>query len=329
MTRSWPPTSPSSTTRAGPATCGPPGEPVIAPPSCTRRTAGRSQSGGSGSRARPRRGAARSAPGARARPRRVGSRVVSILRYRQHSCGNTLQGSAQAPGWLPSRPPGAEDRRRRETGTAMSERNGRSDRTAGLVEALREGREAARRSGPPPGGGGPDAYVETVGTEEPKAALFQTVDPAARRGRGAAALHVLPHVPGDGDHGVPVERGDAGARAADRGSPPRAPGGTRWSSFFWTPQPQRRDTTAAIPGDTRLWSAPLKRTVRVDAPPRLANAGPTGVPGLRPRPRPRPRAPRRRPPIPAAIARPAGGAVALPPKLRSGASASSSPFSGR
>ena len=29
------------------------------------------------------------------------------------------------PGWLPSRPPGAEDRRRRETGTALSERNGR------------------------------------------------------------------------------------------------------------------------------------------------------------------------------------------------------------
>ena len=83
-----------------------------------------------------------------------------------------------------------------------------------------------------------DAYIEAAGLEEPKAALFQSMDPAARRltgralerrvalamdqaarlGCGAAALDVLPHVPGDGDHGVPVERGDPGARAADRGA---------------------------------------------------------------------------------------------------------------
>ena len=83
-----------------------------------------------------------------------------------------------------------------------------------------------------------DAYVETGGLEEPKAALFQTVDPAgpaadgpgsrpaaragddqaAGRGSGAAAIDVLPHVPGNGDHGVPVERWDARARAADRGA---------------------------------------------------------------------------------------------------------------
>ena len=37
-------------------------------------------------------------------------------------------------------------------------------------------------------------------------------DQAARRGRGAPALDVLPHVPGDGDHGVPVERGNPRAR---------------------------------------------------------------------------------------------------------------------
>ena len=75
-----------------------------------------------------------------------------------------------------------------------------------------------------------DAYVEAAGLEEPTAALFQSVDPAGRRltGRtlerrgspgdgqasgssgGAAALDVLPHVPGDGDYGVPVERGNAG-----------------------------------------------------------------------------------------------------------------------
>ena len=83
-----------------------------------------------------------------------------------------------------------------------------------------------------------DAYVEAVELEEPKAALFQTMDPAgrrltgralerrvalamikrARRGRGASALDVLPHVRGDWDHGVPVERGDPRARAADRGA---------------------------------------------------------------------------------------------------------------
>ena len=79
-----------------------------------------------------------------------------------------------------------------------------------------------RRGSPPPGTG----------------ALFQSVDPAARRltGRalerrvvlamikrraaaaGLVALDVLPHDPGDGDHGVPVERGDARARPADRGA---------------------------------------------------------------------------------------------------------------
>ena len=41
-------------------------------------------------------------------------------------------------------------------------------------------------------------------------------DQTAGGGSGAAALDVLPHVPGDGDHGVPLERRDAGARAADR-----------------------------------------------------------------------------------------------------------------
>ena len=36
------------------------------------------------------------------------------------------------------------------------------------------------------------------------------------RGRGSAGFDLLPHVPGDGDHGVSVERGDARTRAADR-----------------------------------------------------------------------------------------------------------------
>ena len=75
-----------------------------------------------------------------------------------------------------------------------------------------------------------------AGLDEAKAALFQSVDPAGRRltgralsrrlvlamikRRAAAAdlptLDLLPHVPGDGDHSVSVEWGDARARAADR-----------------------------------------------------------------------------------------------------------------
>ena len=74
-----------------------------------------------------------------------------------------------------------------------------------------------------------DEYVEAAELEEPKAALFQSVDPAGRRltgralqapgrpgddqaacrSRGAPALDVLPHVPSDRHHGVPLERGDA------------------------------------------------------------------------------------------------------------------------
>ena len=77
-----------------------------------------------------------------------------------------------------------------------------------------------------------DKYVEAAELEEPKATLFQSVEPAGRRltgralqrrvvlamikRRAAAPLDVLPHVPGNGDHGVSVERGDPRARAADR-----------------------------------------------------------------------------------------------------------------
>ena len=39
---------------------------------------------------------------------------------------------------------------------------------------------------------------------------------AAGSGGGSPALDLLPHVPGDGDHGVSVEWGDARTRAADR-----------------------------------------------------------------------------------------------------------------
>ena len=81
-----------------------------------------------------------------------------------------------------------------------------------------------------------DDYLARAGLDAATAALFQSVDPPGRRLTGRAlsrrlvlamikrraaaadlpALDLLPHVPGDGDHGVSVEWGDARTRAADR-----------------------------------------------------------------------------------------------------------------
>ena len=81
-----------------------------------------------------------------------------------------------------------------------------------------------------------DDYLAAAGRDEPTAALFQSVDPrgaaadgpgalaasrpghdqAAGGGGGSPALDLLPHVPGDGDHGVSVQWRDARTRAADR-----------------------------------------------------------------------------------------------------------------
>ncbi|MCY4028766.1 MAG: hypothetical protein OXH75_20900, partial [Acidobacteria bacterium] len=82
-----------------------------------------------------------------------------------------------------------------------------------------------------------EAYVAAVGLKDARAPLFQSVDragwlsgrPLGRRAvlamikrravaAGLPATTCCPHVSGDGDHGVPVERGDAGARPADRGA---------------------------------------------------------------------------------------------------------------
>ena len=80
------------------------------------------------------------------------------------------------------------------------------------------------------------SYLAELHDQGRQAALFQSMDPAGHRltgralerrvvlamikrraaARGAPALDVLPHVPGDGDHGVPVERGNPRARPADR-----------------------------------------------------------------------------------------------------------------
>ena len=83
-----------------------------------------------------------------------------------------------------------------------------------------------------------DAYLEAAGLEDGRAALFQSVDgvgdsadgavvdgcgwclamidQAARGDRRAVALNLLPHVPGDGDHGVAIHRAGAGWGSSTR-----------------------------------------------------------------------------------------------------------------
>ena len=63
-----------------------------------------------------------------------------------------------------------------------------------------------------------DDYLEAAGLDEPGAVAASRPghDQAAGGGGGSPALDLLPHVPGDGDHGVSVEWGDARTRAADR-----------------------------------------------------------------------------------------------------------------
>ena len=75
----------------------------------------------------------------------------------------------------------------------------------GLERRRREGAAVSERR---PGG-----LAERSGARAPGRAGD---DQAAGGGRGAAGVDVLPHVSRDGHHGVPVERGNARARAADR-----------------------------------------------------------------------------------------------------------------
>ena len=63
-----------------------------------------------------------------------------------------------------------------------------------------------------------DDYLEAAGLDEPGALAASRPgdDQAAGGSGGSPALDLLPHVPGDGDHSVSVEWGDARTRAADR-----------------------------------------------------------------------------------------------------------------
>ena len=106
----------------------------------------------------------------------------------------------------------------------------------GWLRLHEKGGTAARRPGPPSGGRGarrlpragrarrgdggalPERRPGGAAADGPGALAASRPghDQAAGGGRGSAALDLLPHVPGDGDHRVSVERGDARTRAADR-----------------------------------------------------------------------------------------------------------------
>ena len=106
--------------------------------------------------------------------------------------------------------------------------------TRGWLRLHEKGGRAARRAGAPPGRGKPSRRISgpsprrpegpTVSERRPGGPAQWSAAGAPRRagddqaacGRGGAAgVDVLPHVSGDGHHGVPVERRDSRARPAD------------------------------------------------------------------------------------------------------------------
>ena len=85
---------------------------------------------------------------------------------------------------------------------------GRRSRRAGGKIVLAAGDR--RRWPSPPGRGCLDAYLEVGRARGAEGGALPDHRPggaAAGRGRGVTALDVLLHVPGDGDYGVPIERG--------------------------------------------------------------------------------------------------------------------------
>ena len=154
-------------------------------------------------------------------PRPSSSEVLGRRPSRRSGTGTSATGRGVEPDCPPARggPARGPDEDVHAAGTGRPEHAQQLARVAEDDEALR------------PDGGHGD--VEAAGLEEPEGgALSKNVDPAGwrltgralerrvvlamikRRGRGAAALDVLRHVPGDGDHGVPLERGHPRASAA-------------------------------------------------------------------------------------------------------------------
>ena len=195
------------------------------------------------------RGLARRQPGPPGEPSR-GCPGAEARRHQGRDAGPLASGGEEAPREDRHRRPGRAPRPGAALGDALQLRAGErgvGDAAAGLLrageprlaEAPRERREAPRRSGAPPGGRGPrrlhrggrapgaeggalpDRGPGGAPADGPgaRSAARSGDGQAARRSRGAAALDVLSHIPGDGDHGVPVERGDPrGTRSRSRGT---------------------------------------------------------------------------------------------------------------
>ena len=133
-----------------------------------------------------------------------------------------------------------------------------------------------------------DEYLDACRLEAAGEALFQSVDRAGERltgrdadpagdaghdqapgvGAGAAPLDLLPHVQGDGDHGVSVERGDPRARAA-AGAPSAArgmPGLPLYGPVTSWPRPWQTGRLVFGVGSTRSGELPQEADPRPPPP---------------------------------------------------------------
>ena len=102
----------------------------------------------------------------------------------------------------------------------LHEKGGTAARCPGPPSGGRGARRLPRggRAGRADGGALPERRPRGADTDGPGAlAPSRSGHDQAARGRGGSpALDLLPHVPGDGDHGVSVQWRDARTRAADR-----------------------------------------------------------------------------------------------------------------
>ena len=204
------------------------GRPVAGAPRRGRRAAGGDRRRGAGGRrAVPGvlRGRDRERPDA-GRLRAGGGAVAGVVR------GSRLGLRAIAPGALERH---GLQLRAGECGRGDASAGPLPAGDAGLAAASPEGRKRHDVPAHHRAAEALEAYLAAGGGQDAKAPLFQSVDregrlsgrPLGRRavlamidqaagGGGTAGVDVLPHVSGDGHHGVPVERRDARARATDR-----------------------------------------------------------------------------------------------------------------